>query len=198
MFKLMNYLSLASKGSNLIMLIKKVRGVLFNPKEFFEKVRREEGIVAFKYNLILGLINPSLMLLFMIASEFYSRFDAFSRAIVYYSLTLLSPFLFAGILHLLVKIFRGKGAYSETYKAVVYSQTPRFILDWVGFLPYEWIVNVLPILTGSISVWFYQVIGLSKLHDLSMLRVVLLILISVPFFLMLYFLTEFYYLIIFP
>jgi hypothetical protein len=59
---------------------------------------------------------------------------------------------------LFVKIFKGEGGFAETYKAIGYSITPYFLL---GAIP---IINWF---TG-LYVIYLQLVGLSKLHKISL------------------------------
>jgi hypothetical protein len=73
---------------------------------------------------------------------------------------LILSFSFAGVIHLSVKLLKGKGDYSDTYKALIYSETPPYLFGW---LPY---VGLIFGLYG-----FYLFLkGISKLHEVSMGR----------------------------
>jgi len=159
--------------------IEKVKTVILNPSEFFEEIKSEEGIgKAFVYlavlsliNLLAGIIaftfNISILSPLGSLSQFlpflgqYAPLVGITLPVGIYILSLVGSFIGAGFVHLLVRLLGGKGSYSMTYKALVYSSTPSLLLGWI---PY---VGVIP---GIYSFYLYLK-GLSMLHLISMKRV---------------------------
>jgi hypothetical protein len=85
-------------------------------------------------------------------------------------------FIYAGALHIFAKLLRGVGNYSQTYKAFIYSCTPSLLLSWIP--------HIGPLF--ALWAWYLGIKGLSKLHNVSMLRafVITLMPIMVPVVLM--------------
>ena len=74
-------------------------------------------------------------------------------------------FIYSGILHLIVKIYRGRGSYAGTVKSIVYGYTPSILLIFVPIVNFA-----LGIWSLIISVW-----GISANHEISKLRAFLVI-----------------------
>ena len=146
--------------------------ILKEPKKFFKSLSKEKGAKeAFKYLAVLVAIN---LILTFIVSFYYipqedmsiltSGFGSFLLVVLiflivlWYSMVLAFSFLFAGILHLWVKLFGGRSVYSKTYQLFVYSSVPSLLFNWVPYLGifavmyglYLLIVGT-PILNKSIS-----------------------------------------------
>jgi hypothetical protein len=169
-----------------INLIKKVKKVILSPSEFFEEIKAEKGISeAFKYLAILSLVNlvvgivsfrlsiPSISPLGNLSS-FLPLLGALSTAlgivipVVMYISSLILSFVGAGFIHLFVKLFKGKGAYSNTYKALIYASTPFLLFGWVPWVG---------VIFGLYS-FYLSLKGISKLHEVSMVRAFIMLITS--------------------
>ena len=165
-------------------LVEKIRKILLHPSEFFDDVKSEGIGGAFKYLAVLGLayILVVLALYFLVPSispfgalQAYMDYIGMSLtattgialALGFYVLILVIPFIGVGVLHLFVKLFGGHGSYADTYNAVVYGNTPTYLLGWI---PY---VGALATLYSL----YLEIKGISKLHDISMLRAVLAVIV---------------------
>lgn len=168
-----------SKDTGISAIIEKAKMVMTKPSEFFESVKSEPGIgPAFKYLAIIAFVPIIPILLLVLAGMSGSSqipFDFLARALPFpiiaipifsYVSTLLFPFLFAGIIQVSAKLLKGSGDYAATYRAIVYAGTPATLLSWI------------PIVGGISGLWsLYLVVkGVSKLHDVSMGRAVLIVL----------------------
>jgi hypothetical protein len=177
--------------------LKKIDKVLFSPSEFFENVRWEEGVKgALRYLIILSLIQflifvavlfliPSVgMILGLQSIGSMLMLPDYLLFILYPALILLGNiigyFIIAGFTHIFALILGAKKGYSSTYKAVVYSATPGLLLWWIpfiGFLFFWWII-----LVGVLFFFwtlFLEIRGLSKLHDISMGRAFLIVILPI-------------------
>jgi hypothetical protein len=178
-------------------LFKRIKKILTQPAKFFTDIRKEKGLGnAFVYLSILALfavvlgsiigyfMQPFMLSLWtkMLGFELpenimmqYSFFLFFIFALIGYGVTLLLSFVWAGILHVWILIFGGKGDYIETFKLSVYSRTPSFILGWIPFVGYViWIWSLVLL-----------IIGTQKMHQISRLRAILMYLIPVIAFIIL-------------
>jgi hypothetical protein len=169
-------------------IIDKIVNVLTRPYEFFKGLKKEKGIKeAFTYYAILFLFFSVLATVFGLFMESFS-FNLISRlfsasllkpeyhigwvifwAVIGYGLGLGLSFVWAGLLHVWILIFGGKGDYKKTYQLFVYSQTPKLVFGWFPFIGY--------------IVWVYDlillIIGTERVHKLSKLRSILMYVIPV-------------------
>jgi hypothetical protein len=155
-------------------LIEKIKKVILSPSEFFEEIKTEKGISkAFKYlallslvNLVIGIVSFTFSITFIYPlgnlSKFLPLVDTLGIVIpvVIYIDSLILSFVVSGFTHLFVKLFKGKGDYSDTYKALIYASTPSLLFGWV---PYAGIIF------GLYS-FYLSLKGISKLHEVSMIR----------------------------
>jgi hypothetical protein len=155
-------------------LIEKIKKVILSPSEFFEKIKTEKGISkAFKYLALLSLVNLVIgVVSFTFSITFISPLGNLSTflplvatlgiviPVVIYICSLILSFVVSGFIHLFVKLFKGKGDYSDTYKALIYASTPSLLFGWV---PYAGIIF------GLYS-FYLSLKGISKLHEVSMIR----------------------------
>jgi hypothetical protein len=161
-----------------IRFTEKIKKVILSPSEFFERIKAEKGISeAFKYlailslvNLVVGIVSFMLSIPFISPlgnlSSFLPLLGALSTAlgivipVVIYISSLILSFVGAGFIHLFVKLFKGKGDYSNTYKALIYASTPSLLFGWVPWVG---------IIFGLYS-FYLSLKGISKLHEVSMVR----------------------------
>ena len=169
---------------NNLTILQKCKQVLVHPSALFEAVKDEEGVgPAFKYLAVFSLVlavGSISYLFFTPLSELpmgipwmntaeYLGVAAIMIAPIIYVSNLLGTFLGAGWLHIFAKLLRGKGNYSATYKAIVYADTPSLLFGWI------------PIAGAIISLYsiYLTLVGISKLHEISMARAIGIIIISV-------------------
>jgi hypothetical protein len=164
-------------------LIGKIKNILINPFNFFERIRKEKGIKdAFVYLAVLSL---AMAVLGAVVGYLFQgiSFDLVSKllnidvprpeigfgtilfwAVLGYCAGLGLSFVWAAVLHVWILIFGGKANYAKTYQLAVYSATPRFVFGWIPIVNY--------------FVWIYWlillIIGTEKVHELSRLRAVLI------------------------
>ncbi len=147
-------------------LVEKAKTVMTNPSAFFEKIKYEQGIKgAFVYLAIFSLIDLAIVSAGIILG-FNQILSVFLGGlmiiflILLYPATLLLTFLSVGFVHIFARLLKGRGNYAATYKALIYGNTPSYIFGWV------------PVLGVVFSIYsiYLNIKGLSKLHDVSMLR----------------------------
>ncbi|MFQ5970626.1 MAG: YIP1 family protein [Nitrososphaerales archaeon] len=159
-----------------ISILQKCKQVLIHPSELFESVKYERGIgPAFQYLALFSMVIAAGSITYLLFfpediplsefPEFLPFLDDLTAigiiiAIPVYILALLSYFVLAGWMHIFAKLFRGKGDYSATYKANVYASTPSLLFGWV------------PIAGIAVELYslYLTILGLSKLHEVSMAR----------------------------
>ncbi|MDI6826564.1 MAG: YIP1 family protein [Candidatus Aenigmarchaeota archaeon] len=169
--------------------IEKVKTASLNPNMFYQRIKAEVGIIeAFKYLIILSIgytimsFVSSLFLSYFLFSIFYGigypsiipvygifGFGSLIRSGFTFVGLMIGPFISAGIMHLFTKMFGGKNDYSATYKVTVYSSTPTLVIGWIPYV--GWLVSFYSL--------YLFIKGLSILHDISMSRAFLVILIPI-------------------
>ncbi|KKQ95797.1 MAG: hypothetical protein UV74_C0013G0402 [Candidatus Woesebacteria bacterium GW2011_GWB1_43_14] len=183
------YLTVDISGS-----IQKAKRILFSPRSFGKDISQEKGIKeAFGYFVLLRLVATILLLfnIFVIVplgwgESYYnaSPREMITFVVLSFFIALISVFISAGILHLWIRLFRGKGDYTKTFQVYVYSKTPSFLLSWIPIL-------------GFISVffgWYLMYLGIVSAHNLSKRKAIVLILIPFIFFVTLSLVLSVYFL----
>lgn len=166
--------------TNKIGVFRKIGKAIAHPSELFEKTK-SEGVGSALLYLYLILLVPILIggiALYFVYTNYLSSFltyVSFPAGVLNFlqgnpnsliilgiylgAILILSPiflFLSSGILHLIVKIFGGKGNYAGTFKSVVYGMTPSVLFF---FIP-------------GMQIWSFvlHVIGISVYHELPKSR----------------------------
>ena len=165
--------------------IKKIKSVLLHPDKFFDLAKKEKGMAdAVKYYVFLSLVPTAISTLLGFAMG--SLYEAvlgggiangtvglFIYGFVWVA-GILWRFIAAGILHAFALLLGAKKGYAETYKAVVYSNTPHQLTALM--FPVLWIPSIGPIIwflawgIAGIYGLYLGIKGISVLQDLSMGR----------------------------
>lgn len=148
----------------------KIKEILFSPSEFFDKVRKEKGILEpLKYYAVLAIFANVIAVLvsfFMKALPFSNPVQLLSRIALNYLFTMAVFVSLSIINHIFAKILNGRGDFASTFGALSYALTPSLILGWILSIisiPFSWLL---------VSTWtvYLAIIGLSKLHQVSVFR----------------------------
>ena len=147
----------------------KLNYLLTNPNLFFEKIKSEEGMknafaIFAMVSFSAGIINYGVnyMMRFILPSP-YGIFGYFFSGflglfpLVGIFMQLFMSFLYSGIIHLIIKAFKGTGSYSETYKVYAYSMIPFLVL------------SLIPLIGGISIVYSFvlMIIGIATVHNIS-------------------------------
>ncbi len=162
-------------------LFSKIGKAIAHPTELFERTK-DEGIgPALAYLLVLSIIHFVMgFLIFILFSSLMLSLlgpliSILPQSFLYIALSLfvfdfiiipITSFVGAGILHLFIKIYKGRGGYSDTFRAQIYSTTPILLF---GFIPF---VNFAAVIWNFVLIIF----GLSINHEISKLRAFLALL----------------------
>lgn len=146
-------------------LFSKIKNVILSPNKFFESIKTESEL---KYSLVYLLVIDIIYILLTYAVTMVGLGNGFgglfsftlTTAIVFYATGIIATFVFGGIIHLSAKLFKGKGNYLSTFKALVYGSTPAVLFGWIPF------VGIIP----SIYSLYLEIKGLSRLHQFSFVR----------------------------
>jgi hypothetical protein len=165
-------------------IIEKIKKIIFQPTEFFESIKNEPGIIeAFKFFIIVSLVYFifALILFFVAPSILLGGLFGFgpslgllgglgiSLPIFIYIFLIVSTFVLAGVTHIIAILLGGKKDFSLTYKAVAYASTPSLLLGWIPFIG---------ILANLYSL-FLVIIGISKLHQVTLVRAFVIVIMPV-------------------
>ena len=111
--------------------------------------------------------------------------------LMYYILYMMGTFAGAGLMHVIIKTFKGNGNYIATYKAISYSLTPYFLFGWIILYIVSALLSPLVTQMGGLITQFVawlilgayiiylQTMGISKLHGISKLRAFLIIMLPI-------------------
>jgi len=140
-------------------------GKVFTPS-FFQEVREQSILSSFLTFLLVGIVVLILSFLFslLITSSYgllrtsypVSIFSTFSFVGIFI-LGIASTFIYSGISHFIVYLFKGQGKFIDTYNAITYSLVPFEILSIIPFI-------------GMFSFIYSLVLstyGLSEYHKIS-------------------------------
>lgn len=178
--------------------IDKVKNIVMRPSEFFEDVRYEDDVMpAFRYvGFFIFIYSIVAMALYIHASSLFTinliTIILMSVGVLmYYILYMMGTFAGAGLMHVIIKTFKGNGNYIATYKAISYSLTPYFLFGWIILYIVSALLSPLVTQMGGLITQFVawlilgayiiylQTMGISKLHGISKLRAFLIIMLPI-------------------
>jgi len=164
--------------------VKKTKGFLIRPTETFNKVKEEEIGAALKYFVVWLLIYAVLSaVIFATIGNMLGNFSPLNSLsilgvgtggmaalwlfIILFVLGFIGVFISAGIIHMGVLIVGGKQGYYQTLKAIVYGNTPTYVLGWI------------PIVIYIAGIWalVLEILGIRELQEVSTGKAVLAVLI---------------------
>jgi hypothetical protein len=152
----------------------KIARLLKTPTKYFSTVKKEglkEPVVFYLiFTAVVGLLSAASQIkTFQISAGWYPFMYV---AIVLFGM--IGAFIGAGITHLFVMLFKGKGTYIDTFKARAYGSVPSLlwaipmvamilvISSEIGVI----LVSILSIFPAIYSIYL-EVVGLSILHKIS-------------------------------
>lgn len=179
-----------------------IKEVLLKPKEFFKRIKKEEGIKnTFLYFLVFTVITSLLTALYF--SRIIPRIDLpqieltsglllwilVALYILILLFSIVSVFVMSGIIHLFVLLMKGKNEFYQTFKALIYGNTPKYILSFflspISILVYpnffgmkqpspEFLIWLIPTsilgIIVAIYAFYLKVIAIKKLQEISTFR----------------------------
>jgi hypothetical protein len=153
----------------------KLKSILFQPKKFYENIKDMESdffgaliyIVFFlAFFSVAKIISSQYQYISSVIDVIIIPFQSFFLFIIFCIGLMIYLFVLTGILHLIVKMVGGKTGFYQTFKALVYGFTPILLLGWI---PSKFIL--IPIVLYSL---FLQIVGISKLQEISYLKTTLI------------------------
>ncbi len=156
-------------------IVAKAKKIILTPSEFFKDAKKETGFkTSLAFFAILSLFNAilSVVVFFLTNGNSLTKngsTNAFfgPSLVIGYLINLAVTFVYAGVLHLWIKLFKGTGKFEKTYQLYIYSQTLKLVIGWV------------PI--ASIFGWFYSfyllIVGTQEFHKIPKKKALLMFLI---------------------
>jgi len=162
----------------------RVKKAFAHPKQLFEETRGEGVWSVLKYQLVTMLV-PVIFLsivLLIFANRAITTFRQFTRsiepgvasalvtvpfgrmllfvlilAVLVYIVVVAATFILAGIYHLLGKLVKISGRFSDSYRLFVYSWTPLIFFGWIPFVNF------------GVFVWSLALtlVGITIVHEVS-------------------------------
>ncbi|MBW3012624.1 YIP1 family protein, partial [Candidatus Woesearchaeota archaeon] len=161
-----------------------IYNVCFRPTKFFQTVEKESFLTTLLFYLILtGIVAiitfPATYLQFQQSpSELlnivpYTAYSGLMAAIALgmYVAGIAGLLITAFILHLAVKVMKGKANYVQSVRVFVYSSVPALvigiILEYFALMPLLFVISVIPAIFLFIYQIILSVIGIRDLHKVS-------------------------------
>ena len=159
-------------------LFKKVEWILFHPSSFFEYAKKEKTIFpVLKFFTLFTFLSVLINVLFYLPELVKDNVDLNLYTYLFFILFILImvavlvatfvalSFIEYAIYHVIVRIFKGKKDYKQTYK-LIYAAAPILL---VSLIPYVGVFKVLVIVLGSLALLdslYLTYVGLRKLHGM--------------------------------
>jgi hypothetical protein len=148
------------KATSISALIEKIKDVLFNPVECFQRSRQDDIQNVFTYLILITLI-PTIIIgisaIFNVAVVHQPAVIAFGTVLLTF-IAILALVIFFGIwTHIWVHILGGQQTIKTTIIAITYSATPFILLAWAGPVS----------IIGGVYSLFLSFFGIRELHGMS-------------------------------
>ena len=158
-------------------IIKKIIGILKNPKTEFEKIKKEKFNDTLIYLLPLTIIFTVLQLLVGFPKTIERTItDNVLKYIIFFPASILilylMIFLVTTALYFILKYFDHKDHFNDTFKAVAYGCTPYLILGWMP------LIGIIASLYSAVL----EIVGLKVLLKISQKRAIITYMIMVVMF----------------
>jgi len=169
--------------------INKIKLLFSKPVSFFEQVKDVSigksiilFLITFAFASLLGLAIGFLLSLVLMRG--YGSILSFGISsifsIVIYVFIFAFTFIYAGISHLVIKLCKGAGTYSDTYNAITYSFVPFLLLTAIPILGYLSFIYSLVLM--SFGLYRYHNISKGKAVFAALAPVLILVVLVVLLF----------------
>ncbi len=142
-------------------VLEKAKSFITEPSKAFKKEGKTSFGEAFKYLLVLGIINAVLGGL--IAGAILGPLGIVGAIVGIYILMVVGSLVGGLLLHVFACIVGAKKGIEQTFKALFFGQTPVLLLGWI------------PVIGWVMSIWgiVLSIIGLKELHKISLFKAIL-------------------------
>lgn len=169
-------------------LFMKLKMVITKPTQFYKAVEKEKGWKdAFTFSIVISLIASFLGLLEV--TLLYPLFkdtlpgvftpenrpqllELLPAFFVSALIVIALGFIWAGALHLWLRVWRIKGDYWSAYKAFTYSRAPNALFSWLPYIGIFFALYSMYVLSVGISVHYH--VSMKKSLILTIVPVILL------------------------
>lgn len=155
----------------------KIKYIISNPTFFFERIKDEESIWKSLLMYIMvgaffsftGFVFSNLFMTFLTRGSGLRMVSGFFMGGVGYSFIyffifgIIATFVYSGFMHALIKAFKSDKSYKDTYNVYTYSMLPYLALSTIPIIGYFAIIYSLVLM----------VIGIRKVHNLSIVKSIL-------------------------
>jgi hypothetical protein len=172
-------------------IFKKIELIISHPHRFFDKIQKEKGMKeVFKFYFIFVFLSTVINTLFMLPEIIKSKLNiSFLSYVVVVIvlilfvllivlLTALSSFIIYYLYHIIIKLFKGKKKYPETYK-LLYAATPLLIVSLIPFYGVFKIIFYPLFILAALDTIYIEFIGLQKLQKMNKENAIVVITIGV-------------------
>lgn len=176
-------------------LIKRIKEILFNPSNFFLKLKEKNVQNALIFYVILLAFNVVLGYLFTLAFGLsylkwvyglfnlnlplpqYNVLSLLPAIIIGYIFSVALSFVISGILFLWLYLFKARKGYEKTYQLYVYSETPNLLLKWLPFLGFlSWIYSFVLLIIGTKRIYNFSTTKAVLIYLIPLILIIILIL----------------------
>ena len=125
----------------------KTKKIIKTPKEFFKKEKPAKNFKDdLKYLLFLSFLSSAILLIFdfvvgfiipSLGGTFQGQLN-FTVIVYAFGVSIMGAFLstliFGVVLHIIAKIFKGKGSFKTTLSLTIYASSANLLLGWIPFV----------------------------------------------------------------
>lgn len=151
-----------------VSFLAKIRHILFNPHDFFQKDIKPTIKTALIFFILLYAFNVIISSLIYIQGMFFSPGPKgvwLTPLIIIAGI--LGIFVWTAVVYAYYWIFGGKASYTSLFQVIAYSKAPFLLLGWIPFLE----------IVGYLYSIYLLVIGTKYLYDFSWVKATLLVII---------------------
>lgn len=170
---------------------RKIETVISHPHKFFNAVKKEKNIAeVFKFYFVFVFLSIIINMIFILPDFAKDNLDIpFLRYVLFVfvmvlfvlavtALTALSSFIIYWMYHLLVRLFRGKESYTQTYK-LIYAATPLLIVMLIPFYGIFKFIFYPLFIIAAVDTLYIEFVGLQRLQNMKKNNAIAVIIISI-------------------
>lgn len=158
---------------------RKIELVISHPHRFFDKVKKEKYIKSvFEFYFIFVFLSVVINTIFLLPDIMkdnvgvsITKYFLFLVVLIVFILTLTLvtagfSFVMYWFYHILIKIFKGKEKYPETYK-LLYGATPLLLVLLIPIYGLFKIIIIPLLVIAALDSLYIEYVGLQKLHKMN-------------------------------
>jgi len=166
-------------NSRKLNFFRKIELVISHPHKFFDKVKKEKGMKnVFEFYFIFVFLSVVINTLFLLPGIMkdsvgvsITKYFLFLIVLIVFilALTLVTvglSFVLYWFYHILIKIFKGKKKYPETYK-LLYGATPLLLVLLIPIYGLFKIIIIPLLVIAALDALYIEYVGLQKLHKMN-------------------------------